>query len=139
MRMSRWSWPQFWTAARTILFYVNLVGNEPLNSQECTCSNKSYVVSKFIMSGIKPSCALARFSVNENRRIKKIIFGRASQSNLHNRPKNSNFRASIDETRTFALPKIGGGGAQTHLCPQLLKVGRHVPPCPPFSYALDFI
>ena len=34
-------------------------------------------------------------------------------------------------------PKVGGG-AQTHLCPPLLKVGRHVPPpLPPFSYALD--
>ena len=29
------------------------------------------------------------------------------------------------------------GGAQTHLCPPpLLKVGRHVPPLPPFPYAL---
>ena len=27
-------------------------------------------------------------------------------------------------------PKVGGG-AQTHLCPPLLKVGRDVPPCPP--------
>ena len=37
-------------------------------------------------------------------------------------------------------PKVGGGGggAQTHLCPPLLKVGRHVPPpLPPFSYALE--
>ena len=29
-----------------------------------------------------------------------------------------------------------GGGAQTHLCPPLLKVRGHVPPLPPFSYAL---
>ena len=34
------------------------------------------------------------------------------------------------------MPKSGGGGPQTHLCPPLLKVGRHVPPPPPFSYAL---
>ena len=33
-------------------------------------------------------------------------------------------------------PKVGGGVAQTHLCPPLLKVGRHVPPPAPFSYAL---
>ena len=55
------------------------------------------IACKFIMSGIKPSCTLARFSVNENRRVKKIFFGSASQSNLHNRPKNSNLRASISD------------------------------------------
>ena len=33
------------------------------------------------------------------------------------------------------MPK-SGGGAQTHLCPPLLKVGRHVPPCPPSTTPL---
>ena len=33
--------------------------------------------------------------------------------------------------------KVGGGGAQNHLCPPLLKVRGHKPPLPPFSYALE--
>ena len=53
----------------------------------------------------------------------------ASQENFEKNVFLTTKYEQIVKLEHLLCPKVGG--AQTHLCPPLLKVGRHVPPCPP--------
>ena len=60
----------------------------------------------------------------------------ASQENFEKKVFLTTKYEQIVKIRTFAMPKSGGGGAQTHLCPPHTFERREARG-PPFSYALD--
>ena len=61
----------------------------------------------------------------------------ASQENFEKKKMCFNHKIwANSELRTFALPKSGGGGAQTHLCPPPTFESGEARAPPPFSYAL---
>ena len=65
----------------------------------------------------------------------------ASEASQENFEKNCVYNHKIwanSETRTFALPKSGGGGGTNPLVPPTFESREASAPLPPFSYALAF-